>query len=272
VDALTQAHQMEALMLRQKCQEKRDVPGNKNTAYYHNFLKYRNKCRSVFSVSDSRGTKCEGQWQVEEAFVKHFFELLKSHEVPQSESTPFDDLAITSLNSNQANSLIQSVSDEEIQDALFSIPKNSTGGPDGFTSWFFISCWEVVKHDFIKATRSFFVSNKLLLGINSTFICLVPKIDVPSSVKHFRLISCCKIVYKYISKILAHRMKQVMHNLISVNQSAFLEGRNITDNILLSHELLRGYEGNYLSPRCCLKVDIMKAYDTICRESILYAL
>lgn len=42
-----------------------------------------------------------------------------------------------------------------------------------------------------------------------------------------------------------------------------MEGRNISDNIMLSHELFKDYTRKWISPRCILKMDIRKAYDTL---------
>lgn len=41
------------------------------------------------------------------------------------------------------------------------------------------------------------------------------------------------------------------------------KGRDIDDNILLAHELVKGYERAGISPRCVVKADIMKAFDSI---------
>lgn len=37
----------------------------------------------------------------------------------------------------------------------------------------------------------------------------------------------------------------------------------IFDNVILSHELIKGYHMNQISPRCMMKVDIHKAYDYV---------
>ena len=88
----------------------------------------------------------------------------------------------------------------------------------------------------------------------------------------FRPIACCNVVYKCIAKILANRMKCVLGSIISPNQSAFIAGKDITDNILLSSELLKGYNRLNLSPRCVLKLDIQKAYDTVQWKAVIYVL
>ena len=54
-----------------------------------------------------------------------------------------------------------------------------------------------------------------------------------------------------------------MDKVISSCQAAFVPGRSIGDNIILAKELFTGYNQARLPPRCALKVDIRKAYDTV---------
>ncbi|GJY36059.1 putative reverse transcriptase domain-containing protein [Tanacetum coccineum] len=51
-------------------------------------------------------------------------------------------------------------------------------------------------------------------------------------------------------------------DIVSINQSAFVPGRRISNNILLTQELMRNYHRRRGPPRCAFKVDIQKAYDT----------
>ncbi|GJS43380.1 putative reverse transcriptase domain, reverse transcriptase zinc-binding domain protein [Tanacetum coccineum] len=58
-------------------------------------------------------------------------------------------------------------------------------------------------------------------------------------------------------------MKVYLYKLVSLNQSAFVPGRRISDNILLTQELMHNYHLDRGTPRCAFKVDIQKAYDTV---------
>jgi hypothetical protein len=84
----------------------------------------------------------------------------------------------------------------------------------------------------------FFTSNQLLREQNHTFIALIPKRLGLSAVHHFRPISLCNIIYKIISKLLATRLKPLLSKFISSFQTAFVLGRHIQDNSILSHEML----------------------------------
>lgn len=55
----------------------------------------------------------------------------------------------------------------------------------------------------------------------------------------------------------------MIDSVIDSGQAGLVPGRVITDNILLSHELVKGYTRKAISPRCMLKIDIQKAYDSV---------
>nr|GEZ23686.1 hypothetical protein [Tanacetum cinerariifolium] len=135
--------------------------------------------------------------------------------------------------------------------------------PDGYSSLFFKESWDTVGEDVCRAVRDFFRNGKILKEINHTLLVLVPKVAAPMKINDYHPISCCNVIYKCISKIITNRIIDGVGEVVSENQSAFIPGRRILDNILITQELMHNYHHNTGSPRCAFKVDIQKAYDTV---------
>ena len=81
--------------------------------------------------------------------------------------------------------------------------------------------------------------------------------------KDYRPISCCNVIYKVISKLLANRLKKILPQFISANQSAFVSERLLIENHLLATELVKDYHKETISSRCAIKIDISKAFDSV---------
>ncbi|GJX00618.1 putative RNA-directed DNA polymerase [Tanacetum coccineum] len=158
---------------------------------------------------------------------------------------------------------VRNVSEVEVKDAMFSMGNEKSPGPDGYTAAFFKDAWDVVGNEVVAAVREFFSNGNLLKELNHTVIALIPKTKNPTRVTDYRPISCCNVLFKCISKIIANRIKESLKVLISPNQSAFVPGRSIADNVLLTQELMHNYHLDRGVPRCAFKVDIQKAYDTV---------
>lgn len=101
--------------------------------------------------------------------------------------------------------------------------------------------------------------------INQTCASLILRCKQPKSLKDFRPISCCNVIYKIISKTLANRLKPLLDRIISVNQSASISGRLITDNALLAFETFHAmkHSPSGKNNAFALKLDMSKAYDRV---------
>ncbi|GKC78481.1 putative RNA-directed DNA polymerase, eukaryota, reverse transcriptase zinc-binding domain protein, partial [Tanacetum coccineum] len=196
-----------------------------------------------------------------QAFVNHYAAFLGQQGVTSNLNT--HNLFTKKLDSNVAFEMIKTVTNQEVKDAIFSMGNDKSPGPDGYTTAFFKEAWDVVANDVTKAVQEFFTNGKLLKELNHTVIALIHKVPSPSRINDYRPISCCNVLFKCISEIISNHIKESLTYLVSPNQYAVVPGRRISDNILLTQELMHNYHLDRGPPRCAFKVDIQKAYDTV---------
>jgi hypothetical protein len=156
-------------------------------------------------------------------------------------------------------------SGDEVWEALQDIGDIKAPRADGILAIFYKKFWSLVGERMKREVLAVLNGADMLNGWNDTIIVLIPKTKFPGKLKDLRHISLCNIVYKLISKVLANRLKMMLSEIISPSQSAFVPGRLITDNILLTFELT-----HYLNHRtkgkngvAAVKLDMNKAYDQV---------
>eukprot|EP00253_Pinus_taeda_P005286 PITA_05286 len=133
---------------------------------------------------------------------------------------------------------------------------------DGFNVDFFKACWSIVKQDILNMVEDSRNKRIVLKVLNTSFISLIPKQDNAMTPDRFRPIALCNVVYKIISKIIANRLKPLLPALVSVEQTRYVEGRQILNNIIQAHEVVH----SFISKRqagMVMKLELEKTYDKL---------
>lgn len=106
-----------------------------------------------------------------------------------------------------------------------------------------------------------------------TQLIFIPKIPNPQLINDFRLLALCNVNYKIFSKALANRLKLHLPRIISLEQFAFIQDRNIYKNICIVQELAHIiHNSKARNPTILIKIELRKAFDTTKRKAIRLAM
>ncbi|KAL0399880.1 UNVERIFIED_CONTAM: Retrovirus-related Pol polyprotein from type-2 retrotransposable element R2DM [Sesamum radiatum] len=216
----------------------------------------------ILAITKSDGSTITSTADIGQEFVTYFTSLLGT----AAQTLPVDNDVFDwgpKLSLEHASELCKEVTPLEVKQAIFHICDTKAPGPDGFSACFFKKAWNIVGDQVCLAVTDFFRSGRLLRQLNHCIIALVPKSEHSPTVADYRPISCCNVIYKAITKIIADRLSTVLEHLIDRSQAAFVGGRSITDNIFLAQEMVRQYTRKRISPRCTINVDLRKAFDSV---------
>ena len=112
--------------------------------------------------------------------------------------------------------------------------------------------------------KNYFKEESFPSEFNNCFITLIPKVDNPETIKQFRPITLCNVSYKILTKVLVNRIRPLLGKLIGPFQSSFLPGRQTSDNIIITQEILHSLDNRKIGKQGMIfKIDLEKAYDKI---------
>lgn len=261
--SLNQTYREEELFWKLKSRNQWLKLGERNTKFFHAVSKVRKSKNRFKSIIDDQGIEHFRDDAIGKVAEKYFSDLFSTTQHSDMEEiiSGIEPKVTAAMN----RSLLLPVTNKEIKDAVFSIGPDRAPGVDGFTAAFYHQFWDLIGEDVCSMVRSFFETGEMNNDINQTQLCLIPKTSDSKHMADYRPISLCTVNYKIISKVLIMRLKQCLGSIISESQAAFVPGRNISDNILVAHEIMhslkakKGCQSAYMA----VKTDISKAYDRV---------
>lgn len=219
-----------------------------------NWLRYGNTCSKAFFDFHHIGKKkalmrelvtdagtISGQQDLTH-YVTNFYSRLYTSDVgalgtAKAQEHCWQSVSIKVTGDVNAN-MTSSLSLEEVRRAIRALPKDKAPGHDGIPMEFFHECEQKVAPDLLQAFTTMFNEGATLTFINKGVITLIPKSGDHARFNNWRLITLLGSVYKILAKVFAGILQAALPHIIRPNQTGFVEGRSIFDNVFIAQEAL----------------------------------
>ena len=255
----------EAAKFRSKCQwvEK----GEKPTKYFFN-LEKRNYSRKVISeLEDEDGETINNEEQIL-LEVENYYKNLYSSKVDVTEEQlnryiDVEHLEIPHLSHEVSEKADGLLTFEECKKSLDTFSPGKSPGEDGFTVEFYPAVFDLIGNDLVESLNAAYENGQLSISQRRGVITLIPKEESsPLKLQNWRPITLLNVDHKIASKAITKRIEQMLPSLIHPDQTGFVKGRYIGENIRLISDVVEQTK-KLNCPGILLSLDFQKAFDTL---------
>lgn len=212
-------HRMMEWTRLQKSRLNWNLKGDRNTRFFHVMAKGR-QCRNEITSIAYGGSVLEEPSLVKSAVFEHFKKQYSEEWVSRPKLGGF----FTSVsNSPYFDMLETEFSESKILAVVKDCEGNKALGPDGFNMLYFQKFWKLMKGEVFNFMKEFYRNGRLVKGLNSSFITLVPKKE----------------------------------NLVGLS-----DYKNILGGVLIANEVVDGWKKSK-KKGVIIKIDFEKAYDSV---------
>ena len=252
---------LEYAILQQKTQLQWLKEGDANSKYFHAVIRGRRKKMVISKVMNEKGDWIQGEENIGNIACEYYQSIFTGKEERINEELIQCIPELISI--DQKEILDRLPIEDEVRMIIMSMNPNSAPGPDGIRGKFYQVCFDIIKDDLMAVVLSFFNGKVMPRYMTHACLVLLPKVDHPNQHKDYRPISLSNFTNKIISKILSTRLASILPHIVSMNQSCFVRGRSISENIMLAQEIIHGIKAPKEGRNLVIKLDMVKAYDRV---------
>ncbi|XP_059280947.1 uncharacterized protein LOC132034569 [Lycium ferocissimum] len=194
--------------------------GDRNTKFFHNIVNGRRKRTLIRRIQNGDGNWIESANERADEAISFYQKQFTQDSMQnfQSEMAILDH--IPSMLSQEENADIVAIPTmKEVKQAVIELSGDSAS-------------------DVFHVVKVFFEGQTLPKSITHTNLVLLPKKNEVESFSDMRPISLSNFINKVISRVVHHKLEKALPRLIYANQSSFVWGRNIIENVLLTQEIV----------------------------------
>ena len=239
--------------------------GEKPTKYFFNMEKKSYNKKVISELKRSDGKTVVNEQEIMTA-IQTFYENLYSSDIDHSNNVFYDfgrNLQFAKLSDEEMLDLDGEITLEECETILNTFQNGKSPGDDGYTAEFYKQFFSLLGQDLVNSFNAAFDIGEMSVSQRRGVITLLPKEDSNLLLlSNWRPITLLNTDYKIASKVIAKRIERVLPSIIHPDQTGFMEGRYIGQNIRLINDIIQQTELQKI-PGILLFLDFQKAFDTL---------
>ena len=236
--------------------------GEKSTKFFFNQEKIRSRTKLWSQVRGEDGKIKLGIDNILEEQHKFYSKLMQSEGWDREAAEKLLKNVDVKVSDNLADMCEQNISNQELNKAIKALKIGKSPGFDGIPSEFYKKYWNQIKNCFYEVIKEIELTEELCISMYRGVICLLFKQGDRDEIGNWRPITLLNTDYKIIAIIYANRLKTVLPQIIGDDQKAYIEGRQITENVRLTQDLIE-LSNNNNTPGAIIFLDQKKAYDRV---------
>ena len=238
--------------------------GERGTKYFLNMQRAKGKITQMDSLQcDSE--EINDPDQIDTMVLEYYRRLYEKGDSKKSTNSATANIFLrnmTKLDDDIINMIDAPITTLDLYNTLRSC-RDSAPGPDGIPYSIIKLTWSIFGPAFVNAWNYSILTGELTNSHTDSDLKLLPKAGKNLLLlKNWRPITLSNCDFKVITKTLASRLTNGLSNMISHNQTAYIKGRQITDNLhLLQYAIEKAVEID--ESTSIVSLDAEKAFDSI---------
>ena len=242
--------------------------GEKSTSFFLNLESQQQSKSTIHKIVDTKTQKEITSPHKIMSEIKHYYKTLYSEHAVSESPSFLQNNTIPQISEEDLQNIDKPITEEECYKTIQTFSINKSPGNDGLTIEFYQQFWKNIKTILIKTYHEAAEDGEFSTSQKQSVIKLINKKNKDKTLlTNWRPLSLMNVDMKIFCKTIAIRLKNIMPKIIHYNQSAFVQGRYIGDNIRTIDDIM------YITktenkPGILIAIDFEKAFDTLSHSYI----
>jgi hypothetical protein len=251
--------------------EKDMLPGEEITIHQYMKSRKRRLARTVSHLTDEHGSLQTDQAEIQLIFTDHLIKKYSSRKIDVHCMHHLFNSGLSAVPLEANSALDEPVDMEEMCAAVKKGKEKKSSGCEGICAEFFTKTLDVTKQEMVEVVNYMYTDGEVTDAQKYGIIVCMPKKTHPVEFADYRTLKLSNANYKLLTRVIAHRLRPWMDDLLHPTKDCGRRGQTIFDAVASVRDIV-AYSEVTKVPMCLLTIDCKEAFDRISHEYLFVVL